>query len=451
MAILHLQRRLREVGRIRLGQLVTTSSGKKRPDKLDRFRLTSRDQRVIDAAAQVYGGTPAPWAAPDGQQYELVTETLEMPVIVPPGDMAFSQWMELWSAGGCQRRCDGVHDYISDGPCVCDPDNRECATTTRLNVMLPEVPGFGLWRLESHGYYAAVELAGVVELCRQATEAGHMLPARLRLEQRQVKRFDKDGKPQTLKFAVPALDLDVSVGQLGALTTGVPVAELAKDTPALPSPGWTPVPVAELPEGPGMSVREQVAAVDVPHPPSPRANAAAPLPATGLKPRTAVEAETGETVELAGQDLLDGLAAEIAGLSPEASKKLKAWWRRKQYPTLASGGLSVDQVGEITTEVFALDDTSPPSSPSPSPKKAYFARHAKAAKASSCTTDELRERLVGIVTDGATTSAAGWGETDDRWLALNRLLDRIEEGGRLHLRATGGWEVQQARRGKAAT
>src|SRR4051794_29621754 len=59
--IIDLQRRLREIGRIRIGQQVPItnpkpgSKAKTRPVKLETFRLTSRDQRVIDAAAALYG------------------------------------------------------------------------------------------------------------------------------------------------------------------------------------------------------------------------------------------------------------------------------------------------------------------------------------------------------------------------------------------------------------
>jgi hypothetical protein len=393
------QRRLREIGRIRLGEQVPTNNGKTRPKKLTKFRLTSRDQRIIEAVAQAYGGEVKPWTAPDGQQFEVFTDAAEMPVVVPPGEMAFSQWMELWSAGGCQRRCDGVTEVIRDQGCVCDPAARECSTTTRLNVMLPEVPGFGLWRLETHGYYAAVELNGVVELCRQASAAGHLLPARLRLEQRQVKRFKPDGTPQTLKFAVPCLDLDVSVSALGALNAGgqVPFGELAADVPALPAPeGWAPVPVAELPEGPGSSVAEQVAAVADPAPPAPRRNAAAPLPSTGLKPRTAARAAQGATAD-------DEEPAPVAEPS-------------------ANGN----------------------------PKGAYFARHDDAARLAGCSAGDLRKRLISILTDGELESASGWAEDDQRWVGLNRLIDRMVERREVpFLKAGGGWELRRVPGGQA--
>jgi hypothetical protein len=53
------------------------------------------------------------------------------------------------------------------------------------------------------------------------------------------------------------------------------------------------VPVDELPAGPQPSVAEQVSAVNDPAPRKARANAQAPIPSTGLKPRTAAQAAQG--------------------------------------------------------------------------------------------------------------------------------------------------------------
>jgi hypothetical protein len=112
MAILSLQRRLAEVGRIRLGKQVETKRGGKRPAALDTFRLTSADRARIDEAAKLYGGTVTKWEAPSGiPNWEVVTQADKLPVVVPPSAMAFSQHYELWSAGGCQRRCDGVKKF----------------------------------------------------------------------------------------------------------------------------------------------------------------------------------------------------------------------------------------------------------------------------------------------------------------------------------------------------
>lgn len=211
-----LARRLPEAGRIRIGQQVPAGKGKMRPEKLATFRLTSPDRVKLDAAARLYGGEVRAWQAPSGPQWEVITAADALEVIVPPSDMAFSQAYEMWSGGGCLRRCDGVTESLSDGPCVCDPEARECAIHTRLSVMLRDVPGLAVWRLDTSGYYAATELQAGVDVIRAAAARGHMLPARLLLEQRTVKRPGPEGKPVTRRFAVPVLDIHVPPGQLVA-------------------------------------------------------------------------------------------------------------------------------------------------------------------------------------------------------------------------------------------
>ncbi len=272
MPILDLQRRLAEVGRIRLGEQVTTRSGKKAPAKLTRFRFTSPSAELIDQAANLYGGTPNDWSAPSGPQREVVTEATSIPVLIPPGDMAFSQWYEMWSGGGCQKRCDGHFDIQRDRACDCDPDARECKPTTRVSMVLPEMAGVGLWRVETHGFYAATELGATVELL-QSLAPGRLVPGRLRLDARTVKRT-VDGKPQTRNYVVPVLDIEGTMAQIGR--GEVPVAIEAPARPSL-----TPVPAAAIPETTGLSVAEQlVQTKETPR----RKNAAAVLPPTGLEP-----------------------------------------------------------------------------------------------------------------------------------------------------------------------
>ena len=291
MAIIDLQRRIAEVGRIRIGQQVATSTGrgKKRPAKLDTFRLTSPNRQRIEQAARLYGGDVQQWEAPAGSQWEIITRTDVLPVIVPPSDMAFSQWYELWSGGGCQRRCDGAHDSISDGNCLCDPDNRECNIHTRLSVMLRDMPGLGLWRIDTSGYYAALELQGAVDVMRMAAAAGTMLPAQLRLEQRMIKRADE----QTKRFAVPVLDVEISPAQLlsggDRLDMGTLSIEPPRDVDPTVNLNLTPVP-ASVQERPAPPISEQATATKER---KPRKNAATKIAPTGIKPRTAAEAAQG--------------------------------------------------------------------------------------------------------------------------------------------------------------
>ena len=216
MPIIDTQRRLREAGRIRLGEKVATNNGKTRPGKLSAFRFTSSDEKSIRAIAAIYGGEVQKWDdAPVGDQWEVYSDTTSLDVIVPPVDLAFSQWMELWSGGGCTRRCDGQTNVLTNTACACDPDNPECKPTTRLSVIIMALEGIGVWRLETHGWNGAQELLGSIEVFRSVQSRGGMVPARLLLDQRQSRR---DGK--TYNFAVPVLDINVSVA---ALTNGASV------------------------------------------------------------------------------------------------------------------------------------------------------------------------------------------------------------------------------------
>jgi len=110
--------------------------------------------------------------------------------------------------GGCQRRCDGQREILTESPCICGPDPaaRLCKPTTRLSVVLADVEGVGVWRLESHGFYAAVELPAVAELLAQTR--GY-IRASLGLEERTAKRSG-----ETRRWMVPILEVDITPSSL---------------------------------------------------------------------------------------------------------------------------------------------------------------------------------------------------------------------------------------------
>jgi len=260
MPVIDIQRRAVEVGRIRAGD----KDAKGNPRKGKNWRLTSRDEVRLTAASRMWGGKVQPWADRDGE-FELYTSTDTLPIMLMPGVLP-TTWYEMWSAGGCQRRCDGRHEIISDAACMCNPDERECNPHTRLSVMLPDLPGIGAWLLQSTGFYAASELAAVADILQRGAGAGVLLPARLILEQREDK---KPGKP-THKYVVPVISIDVSFNELigsqgAAIVTGTPTHEPigATGTPALPPSG--------------VSVADGLAAVQTERHALPRANAAEPV------------------------------------------------------------------------------------------------------------------------------------------------------------------------------
>lgn len=200
--IIGLQQQQTEVGRIRLGVKVAMSGGKSRPAKIDTLRFTSPRRDLIERVAELYGGKAEPWQPLKGNsQWQVITTSTEVPVMVPPQDPGQSQWLEMWSKGGCLRRCDGKTEKISGEPCMCDPDpqERDCKMHTRIRVLLEEVPGIGVWRVDTGSYYAAIELPSVANILAQANG---MIPGKLILDQRTVTRNGK-----THNFVVPVLDI----------------------------------------------------------------------------------------------------------------------------------------------------------------------------------------------------------------------------------------------------
>ena len=270
MPIIELQRRMRQLGEIRIGRVVDTGkisqkTGRPimRPEKLDRFRLTSASKPLLEEVAALYGGQVQPWTPANGgpSEWEVFTDADRLPVLVPPREPV-TQWYEQFKGSKCVRRCDGITEQKSDTPCMCNPDKRACQITTRLNVMLRDVPGLGVWLLTSHGFYAAVELPEVAQFL--ASTRGYV-DAWLAMEEKQVVRDDG-----TARFMVPKLDVAVTPAQLlagegaiapaavsagqrqavggngpAAVTAPLPRAVAGNEQPAIEPPTAATAPTAE--------------------------------------------------------------------------------------------------------------------------------------------------------------------------------------------------------------
>lgn len=256
-SVIGVQKRMMQLGRVRIGE----KGPKGEPRKIDTFRFTSASQALLEAVAATYGGKVSEWeGAPDEGYFQVTTTAKELRIILPPVFSAadgtpttsYSQWYELWSGGGCQRRCDGQTESLSGQPCMCNPDDRACDITTRVSFMLPEIPGLGVWRLDSKGWNAAVELPGTLEVLMMAAARNTFVPAVLRIEHRTKKEPGKG----TRRFVVPVLDLpDVKIGDLLAAAGGSPALAInapgaAPARPALPAASGPPKdPVMDDPDG----------------------------------------------------------------------------------------------------------------------------------------------------------------------------------------------------------
>lgn len=222
-----LQRRFAEVGRIRCGQLKPGRGGKMYPTKLKELRFTSASRPLLDKIAHTYGGAVAAWTPANGgaSQWEVVSTTNRVPILITP--MPISQYMELWSGGGCQRRCDGEVERLSGQPCICRAQGRkDCSPHTRMSVMLRDIEGLGVWRLEAHGWDAAAELPLSFQLLRQL---GDYVEASLYL--RPVRR---PVRGRQREWNVPTVEIEgITPGQLRAQAAATNAALAAGSTAAV--------------------------------------------------------------------------------------------------------------------------------------------------------------------------------------------------------------------------
>ena len=249
MPLLDIQRRGQQIGRLRIGQQVPSSKpGKMRPVALDTFRFTTGSRHTADAIAELYGGTVAAW----GKQWEVLTGRNAIQVVVPPRDQVISQWYEMWTAAGCLRRCDSQTEQKSGGPCLCphaeDPTNpdevetaarererlakmnppRACQRKTRISVMIPDLPGLGVFRLDTGSFYAAGEVLDAGDLMQAAREREVFLPATVRIDHR-----ERVENGQTKKYPVPVLEVMATFRQI--VTGALSAAGIAAQLP--PAPG----------------------------------------------------------------------------------------------------------------------------------------------------------------------------------------------------------------------
>ena len=189
--IAQLGSRLAEHGRIRTG--IKTPNAMR---AIDTFRFTSADEQAIATLAEIYGGEPKPWSDPKASQrnqWEVITEASEIDVWLPPN--ALSQYYEMWTGGGCARRCDGVtcetpqrvgeDEYVmASVECICSAKGAMgCEVHTRLNVVLPQVRFGGTWRLDTKGWNAAHELPTIIDMIYGLQSQGLTVGV-LKLEQR---------------------------------------------------------------------------------------------------------------------------------------------------------------------------------------------------------------------------------------------------------------------------
>lgn len=249
--LLHdIQRRIRQVGEIRMGTSIKKTGTKGeywQPVKLSTWRLTSTDRVLLEACAKQFGGQVKVWERKSGKSevWELVTKTNSIMVGLPPHFL--DQAYEEWSGGECVKRCDGREMTVADKakiekpcPCACRASGKDrvCKPISRIRVILPGL-GIGLWRLVTTGYNAAAELGGLYEL----------IGAKPGLATITLERREKVDGGKTIEYYVPVIGMQQIAADFATLVGQERFAlEADGHVQALPAPSDFEEEPPEVPE-----------------------------------------------------------------------------------------------------------------------------------------------------------------------------------------------------------
>ncbi|MCL6600837.1 MAG: hypothetical protein K6T81_19195 [Alicyclobacillus macrosporangiidus] len=230
--------RVPRVGKIHLGIRTRNDKGKEYPKAVDYF-VVKPDESTSEAAAaafhSVYGDKPQ-----------------EITVAFPTNDpeQFFPQYLAAYQGGGGKYKlfCKGDGETASraDGqgnrvqiPCLYKDcpiyQQGKCKEIGRLQFFLPDVPGIGVWQIDTSSYHTTANLNGSIQMIRALTGGRiAMIPLTLRIVPKVV---NPDGIAKTvyvLELAVQDMKLTDFLRQTPLLTTGTPLVE--------------PIPQDELPE-----------------------------------------------------------------------------------------------------------------------------------------------------------------------------------------------------------
>jgi hypothetical protein len=256
--------------------------------------------------------------------------------------------MELWKGGTNVRRCDMTTVRTPDGdvPCICaakglDGADRECEVITRISVILPRVPGMGVWRLDTGGWFAATTLPATLQLLGSMS-TGAFVPAVLRAEQRSKKERMPDGKVQTHRWVQPALDAPGTTIEQLVAASGVasPIPQIqAGERPTPPTAAQVAAQKAEA-----IKARQTTSQpVDAGHV-APDGPEAAGSPA----PKASAESEESTGLHSGSADVVEG---EFIEQVPEGlgAGELRTWLREHRIDFASAATAARERWGDQVT------------------------------------------------------------------------------------------------------
>jgi len=217
-------RRLPRLGKIRLGIKKIASSGKEHPSEVDYFILDPstpselENKKLIDEFHKLFGEKP---------------KTIKIMFPVADANMYFSQFYKRYGSGA-SLKCKGdgesavcIKDEFAKGLKKIGTDelgmpkveckgkdcpyyvSKECSEVGILQVLLPDLPGAGVWQIATGSFHSIVNLNSSIDYVRAVCGRAHMIP--LILERRE-QEIQYEGKKS--KHYIMQINMDFSLSDL---------------------------------------------------------------------------------------------------------------------------------------------------------------------------------------------------------------------------------------------
>lgn len=219
------QVRLPRLGKIRLG-IKVEGQRSPYPEPVDYFVCP-------DAVKKYYGDTPrelrimfptedpSRWAS---QFYRCYASTGKL-VCRGDGQRATALVDTHTGVLVAMNSCSTVVKDIRCDPDRCPYQGKNCRRVMNLQFLLPDIPGLGVWQLDTSSYWSMSNINSGIRLLGQLCGRVSMIPLTLKLVPRQV-------RPNGLKKTVHVLSLDIP----GSITETLEYARVLHGEVRLPPP-----------------------------------------------------------------------------------------------------------------------------------------------------------------------------------------------------------------------
>jgi hypothetical protein len=190
----------------------------KRLPRLGKIKLGKKDESRKGAPVQTRY-----FVCPEEIQKIYGPEPTELDIMFPLNDteIVFPQYMKLYGKTGLKCKGDGRNAMAMVGGVLkektCTPGAKECQGCKpigTLNVLLPKVPGFGVWQIWTSSWNSIVNLNSSIDMIRAMT-GGRIafIKLKLELQEHNATVTKDDGKQFQKKVYVMNLNIDQTMGQ----------------------------------------------------------------------------------------------------------------------------------------------------------------------------------------------------------------------------------------------